>query len=386
MPLNFDELKSTYDSFKFPRVQIIALGANEVNVNDKIPEAVITDVDIDLSAGFESSIATFNIYNIYNKEKEEYVVDELFKAIEIGVTIKILLGYGSFIRPVFVGVINRISFAFEYPELPYIKVSAMDIKCVMMANNYSKQMTKDNWTDAVKEIFEKPVYVDLKNAGAITKLCIEQTADKKKAAKGGGDKKNPPPKIEMVAESDYEFVVKAAKKNNFEFFILNGDVIFRPAKIDKAVLMTLAPYNLLRDYEIEYDAAGQLASVEVRATDHEKAELITSKKDVKFNRGKKEGNLTKANTKVVLDSTVHSKEEADQRVESLIEESAFNYGKLSCEIVGIPDFVPGRFIAIAGLGTIADNFFYLTGVRHWLTKKGEYRVFLRGIAAERLKV
>ena len=36
------------------------------------------------------------------------------------------------------------------------------------------------------------------------------------AAAGGGQA--PDNRIEMVAESDYEFVVRAAKKFNFEFF------------------------------------------------------------------------------------------------------------------------------------------------------------------------
>ena len=36
--------------------------------------------------------------------------------------------------------------------------------------------------------------------------------------------------VEMVAESDYEFVVKAAKKYNYEFFVSGGNVYFRKAK------------------------------------------------------------------------------------------------------------------------------------------------------------
>ncbi len=367
-----------------PTAMIQALGGDGIDIETKAQGAVFTDIDIELSAGFESSVASFSVYNVFDSEMGEYQVDDLLKVIAIGTPIKIMLGYGNFLRTVFVGVINRVTFAFEHPDLPYVRVSAMDIKGVMMANNYSKQLKADNWSDAVTEIFQGSIYEELKNSGAIGKISVEQTEDKKKAARGGGDKKNPPPNIEMVSESDYEFVVKAAKKNNFEFFVLNGDIIFRPCKVDKNVLMTLAPYNLLRDFEIEYDVAGQVSSIEVRATDHEKGELISSKTTIAnaWSTGSKAKTLVKGNEKVVLDSTVHSKEEADIRVASLVEASSYAYGKLNCEILGTPDFVPGRYVAIGGIGAPATNFFYLTSVRHWLTREGEYRVFLKGVTAQ----
>ena len=97
----------------------------------------------------------------------------------------------------------------------------MDVKGVMMAGSYSTQLRAKNYSDAVKEILEKTAYEKLGMQGmqVIKEIKIDNTPDKQRAllnpTQGTSDKT-----IEMVAESDYEFVVKAAKKHNFEFFYL----------------------------------------------------------------------------------------------------------------------------------------------------------------------
>ena len=54
----------------------------------------------------------------------------------------------------------------------------------------------------------------------------------------------------MVAESDYEFVVKAAKKHNFEFFTECGQVYFRKAKSDTSILMEIGPATGMHSFDV----------------------------------------------------------------------------------------------------------------------------------------
>ena len=46
----------------------------------------------------------------------------------------------------------------------------------------------------------------------------------------------------------------------------------------------------------------------------------------------------------------------------------------------MPELAPGRFVELAGLGTGADNTFYLQRVRHVLSVEGSYVVKLDGVS------
>jgi phage protein D len=50
--------------------------------------------------------------------------------------------------------------------------------------------------------------------------------------------------------------------------------------------------------------------------------------------------------------------------------------------VGIPDLVPGRFIAVDGLGVPVDNNFYLTTVTHDFSSEEGFTTKIEGCAAQ----
>lgn len=83
--------------------------------------------------------------------------------------------------------------------------------------------------------------------------------------------------VEMVAESDYEFVVKAARRYNYEFYTECGVVVFRKPKADKEIRIVIDPSCGLYRYDISYDVTGLVNKVTVRAVDAGKAKVISSK-------------------------------------------------------------------------------------------------------------
>ena len=85
--------------------------------------------------------------------------------------------------------------------------------------------------------------------------------------------------------------------------------------------------------------------------------------------------------KVYIDSTITSKQEADDRVDSLIEAMSYRYGTLECELVGIPELLPGYFITLTGLGDSLRNKFYIHRVRHILDKNGHYDTRITAVSA-----
>ncbi|MEG2744814.1 MAG: hypothetical protein RR913_03990, partial [Oscillospiraceae bacterium] len=186
--------------------------------------------------------------------------------------------------------------------------------------------------------------------------------------------------IEMVAESDYEFVVKAAKKFNFEFFVDRGAVIFRKAKSETANLATLGPGCGITDFHIEYSLTGLVGKIEARSMDPGQGRAITSQ-SILLNAlsasGKAEMLVGKA-SKVYVDPTISTQAQADARAASLMETMSYRLGSLEAECVGIPELAPGRFITVSGLGAPADNVFYITSVVHEFLPEGGFRTKLIG--------
>ena len=114
----------------------------------------------------------------------------------------------------------------------------MDIKGVMMASSYAQQISAASYSAAVEQIFARSVYSSL-----MKDMSLQVTATPDAGGATGGltgglsgsaAGSSSPSTIEMVSESDYEFVVKAAKRFNYEFFADKQTVYFRPAKADTA--------------------------------------------------------------------------------------------------------------------------------------------------------
>lgn len=373
----YETLKEKYGFFDEASIVIKVNNKELTSAKKGFP---VGDVMIDLTCGYEASIAEFSIFDVYDLTQNEFLYEQVKKYILIGSKVEIELGYRAATTPVFYGVITRVNFMYETEGIPCIRVSAMDVKGIMMAGSYDRQLKATNFSDAVTEILRRTAYEKLRNSGIITKISVEDTPDKR--LERSGMENTTDKSIEMVAESDYEFVVKAGKRNNFEFFTECGTVIFRKAKSDKKILMELDPTMGLRGFDISYDITGVVEKVIVRGMDVSKAKVIKSEKKFSntISRGNKAKAVLKGSQKVYIDSTITSKEEAQTRVESLMEKMSYRYGSLNCELVGIPELMPGHFIRLFGLGKGADNKFYLNKVRHEFNRDGRYLVFLEGVS------
>lgn len=397
MAYTYKDLKSKYDGFRMPEMQVEVDG-NKITEAKKI-KVFVSDVVIDLSAGFEASQATFCLYNVFDQTTTSYNFDAIKKYVLLGSVVKLSLGYNKAGLTVFAGVITKVSFFYEEGDIPGIQVTAMDVKAVMMANNSVKQLTANTYSEAVKEIFNQSVYMNLKGDGAITELTIGATPDAgATAALGGvtggvgggaaagaaGNAANATDKsIEMVGESDYEFVVKVAKKYNMDFFISAGQVVFRPAKTDTSVLIEISNEFSIQNMTVDYDITSQVGSVEVRGLDPGKAKVLSgkAKNSNKLSQGNKAKSIVSGNTYVYVDPTVSTTEEAQYRAKYIQEDRTYRYGTLELTMIGLPEVMPGRFIKLTGFGKAVENTFYVYAVRHTLDSEGHFRTKIIGRAS-----
>lgn len=394
----YDELKERYNSFQIPMVKVYISGT-DFSTN-KCGFGVST-FEVENTCGFEASIATFKILNVFDMVRSLFRFEELKPYIALGSTVVIMAGYSNTVREIFRGFISSVDFTYYQGESPGVTVTCMDIKGIMMSGTYVKQLTAMSYSDAVTEILKKTNYTKLQSAGAsgmgglpdaddyssmITQLDIKPTPDKDDASTGGqgsGSSAVTDKSIEMVAESDYEFVVKAAKKFNFEFFTLGGIVYFRKAKSNEELLMELGANTGLIDLDVNYDITGLASKVEVRDIDAGQGTVISAELSLnnKISNGKYAKGLISGVEKVVIDPTVRSKSDAENRAKYLMEDISYRLGTLNATFLGLPEISPGRFIVLNGLGEKYKVKFYLYSVRHIFDTEDGYTTKIIGKGA-----
>ena len=364
--LTYEQLQTKYTDFAHPRARVL--------LGDKVFDSaktgmVLNDIHVEVTSGYEASVASFRLFDAYDPSTGKFFYDRVKRQVLLGNSVTIQLGYLDTLETVFVGFLSGVAFGFEPGGLPYIEVSAMDVKGLMMGGSYAASLKATTYSAAVKEILERTGEGRLQQLGGITETAISNTPDANGTPSGSA--RSIPITVEMVSESDYEFVVRAAKRYNYEFFVDRGKVLFRPAKSDASVLMALGSAAGLRGFRIEYSITGV---GKVVSANRAFSNTISSAGKAKQLVGK--------GSKVYLDASITSKEEAEARVSSLMEQMSYRLGNLEGDCVGIPDLVPGRFIQVSGLGAPVDNRFYLTAVTHDFTSDGGFRTRIQGCAAQ----
>lgn len=379
--LEADKLVQKYNQFAHPVAKLF--------VDDKEFEGynsgfIVSDIEIDMTSGYEASVATLFIANGFDNEKSEFMSEKLSSVLPLGSVVRIAFGYDAELTGVFYGFVSKIEFTYKpNPENEYgMKVSLMDVKGLMMANNHSKQLKAKSYGEAVKEILAADAYSGDYFKKLVKGVEIENTPDKQE---GGGNQEVTDSTIEIVAESDYEFIVKAARKFNFDFFTFAGKLAFWKAKSKADVLIELSPDSrLLRNLDIEYCISGLVSKVETRGMDTAKGEVISAEKKIKnkISYKNKTEALLKNSTKVYLDSTIKNKKDAEVRADSLVEDISYRFGSLYCEITGLPEMMPGFYVKFTKLGKGVNNTFYITRVRHKLGgSEHGYTTIIEGKAA-----
>ena len=111
---NYQALKKKYENFSHPMMHI-ELNGKDFSKNKE--ELQISDIEVEMTSGFEAALATFVIYNCYNRESCEFRFDVLKKYICMGSCVVISMGYGTSVREIFRGFISRVNFIFRQDEI-----------------------------------------------------------------------------------------------------------------------------------------------------------------------------------------------------------------------------------------------------------------------------
>ena len=172
----FDDLRTTYGGLD-EAITVIKVGGK--TLGDGQNGFPVSDLYVDLTSGYEASMAEFSIYNVYDKSASTFNIDDnLKKFLTMGAKVQISTGYGTQTKIIFVGAIMRVDYHHGMDDVPYIRVTAMDVKGIMMSSTYSRQLKATCYSGAVQEILEKSVYTNMQSSGIIEEIRVTDTPDK----------------------------------------------------------------------------------------------------------------------------------------------------------------------------------------------------------------
>ena len=108
-----------------------------IYLNDKLfttkdGDMIVGEIHVELTAGLEASVASFRVLDVFNMDTGKFDYDKVGNQIRMGNSVRIELGYLDTVETVFVGFISGVAFGFAPNEVPYIEVTAMDVKGLMI--------------------------------------------------------------------------------------------------------------------------------------------------------------------------------------------------------------------------------------------------------------
>ena len=357
---SYDEINSKYRGFKQP---VFSLSLIKKADREKF---VFSDLNIELTCGFSANMATVNVYGVYDNKEKKFITNDFDNVFHIGDKIEIEVGYVNTTECVFSGFIGGITYLFSDNKEPaHITLECFDVKAIMMFSNNYAQIKQDNYGASVSKIIENSLYKSYyKNADVDGSIQFPE-----------GDNK---PMIEMVNESDYDFIVRIAKKYGYEFFVSQNTVYFRKAKLNTNPILLLSHRDLIIEIEVNYNIMGLVNLVEIRSMNDNTGEVISAiaNSNAALGTTSAPSKIIGKSKKTIIDSTILSDTEAKSRAEAELKTIEQRFGTIKMKTVGIPELIPGRFVSIKGMGNAIDKRVYITKVKHQIDNDNGFTTFV----------
>lgn len=363
MTKSIQEIERAQDNFYTPAFNVLVAGKSLVR--DLHLEVTSVQVDKMLEGADRFSFVINNGFDVSKREFIKAGDKTLPEFFEFGSPVEIHLGYGdrSNLDLMFSGRVTEVSTSFPSSGLPQVTVSGYDHSYGLTKGTKSKNWEKKKDSDVVREIAKDfHLTPDIED----TEVVFE--------------------KIERSQESAAQFLFKLARRNGFEFFVTEKDLIFRkPANDEKGVIKLEWGRGLL-SFSPEINLSEQVAQVEVHGWN------IKTKKPIvgKAKRGDEPGrDATRASSKkrasgaeylqkfcdaeqatLRVREPVYSQQEADQRARAILTRRAEGFVGGRGESVGIPELQPNVNVTLGGLGDLFNTTFYVKQTTHSVDSSG----------------
>lgn len=345
----YQQLKSKYQDFRAPTARVLVDGTD-------IGESLKTGfsrISADLTCGYAASGISFDVAGEYDYEQSAFAPKGAAKVLQLGARVELQLGY-IVTETVFSGLVAEVRYEFEEDEVPRIHVECMDAKCLLMKTQRLEIRSETKITPVVNALLgEQPVSTYL--TGRTVKL---------EEAEG--------PPLPFNMESDYDFLVRQAQYTGCEFFIFAGQAYFRRQPESASPVMTLEPGQGIARASLSLRGAPLVQTVTVVGVDPTSDNPVSGSAAASgtFGKGSGPNRMLAGTQRTYFDPRTASAKDAATRAKVLLGGIQQQFGQITCQCIGLPELVPGRWIKIKGLMPEADTNFYITDVRHVYSQNG----------------
>ena len=336
---NYAALEMKYGNFVVPAFKIKSFGMDLVTTMDLTVSELVITLSIE-AAG----MVVIKISDAYDLESHSFD-SKVKSAFKLGTVIEVEVGYLSNTTRVFKGFVAGLGA--EFSDHPMLVVKLMDVRYLMMTGGVQSVLYNEkNYSDVFKKVMSK-----------YARLCsveCDSTSDKLE---------NP------VSQncSDYDFVKSeliGRGKSEREFFIFDDKAYFRTPHKNKTPIMTVNYGRELLQFEMMEDYIN--TGVEVIGYNYADAKEITAKATAKSS-GAMTSLITPTPVQYFIDADADSAAKAKTRAGASAAAMSENRCTASGEMIGLPEIVPGRYLAVDALDKMADRKYYITEVTHMIS-------------------
>lgn len=348
---SIEQLKKKYEGFADGGCSISVDG---FDLSGKFPLRALT---VQLTALYEASFASFTITDGFNGNGSGFEMDKtLSKKLKIGKSVTVGLGYGKAMTEVFEGHVDSVRVDYDSGTGFSISVVCLDGKGMMMNSFRSEIKTgRKKYSDAVKDTLSQ-------YSSFITSSKVKATPELASP-------------FSQLNESDYDFVVRLAKRLNYGFYILRGKAYFVPFGADRTSLVKITPQTEIYGFSMESCLRRRFSKVVVVSNDETdekkrvKSEASTVNVLESDSAGKAAANsaITGTMVKTIVDVSASTKELANSLAQAELDRQSYCSVEGEVEINGLPELVPGVFAELSGFGGEFEKSYYIKKVTHRLS-------------------
>jgi len=338
---SFSELTETYKQFAVPAIAVKVSGASG-SPRDITNTAGITSLSLDLSTGSTASACRFDMTNVYthkNSKVEPYV--------KLGEIVRVSVGYGSVLKPLFTGYIDNISYSLNDGGQS-ISVSCLDARGLMKGNCSVIQAKDKKIAEVLGEMLDK--YAPLVGSKSLDLDDIAEDAEL------------------LLDKNDLAIITKFAESRKAIFLMQN----------DKATI-----HKNTSEVCVSFDWSAGISACDVAMSFLEK-KLKAKVRDaqnpdtsITLDVSVEQPGTQESPLQTPIEHTFKSKEKEETSANLYLEALASQQkrgtqsGTITC--IGLPELEPGKMLSINSfpLESITNRTeYYISAVNHSLSDSG----------------
>lgn len=368
MSLTIAEIEPRRDNFYAPAFDIAVSGQSLVR--DLRLEVASVQVEQVLDGADRFSFVVNNAFDITRRDFIKVASGTLPELFAFGAQVEIRMGYGdrSGLTLVFTGLLTEFATSFPSSGLPQVTISGYDHAYRLTKGAQSKNWENKKDSDVVRQIAQD--------------YNLEPHVE---------DTRVVHPKIERSQESAWQFVSRLARRNGFEFFIVQKALFFRAPANDKQGDVELVWGRGLVSFSPEINLSEQVTQVEVHGWNIQTKKPIVGRarkgdepgRDRARPSGRTRASGAEYLQKVVkkdegvlrVRQPVFSQQQADQYARALLKRRAEGFVGGRGESIGIPEITPNANVTLRGLGDLFNTTFYIHQATHTVDTSGYRTTF-----------